>query len=58
MRKLFSLFHRDDSGAVTADWVVLSALAVTLLAAGYGQIESGTTDLSGDTETYLANYTH
>lgn len=46
-------FARKDAGAVTVDWVVLSAAVVGLLAAGYGYLRSGTLDLADGTESYL-----
>lgn len=49
-------FFRQESGAVTVDWVVLTALAVTLLAAGYGSLQSGTTSLASATTTYIGTY--
>lgn len=49
-------FFRQESGAVTVDWVVLTALAVTLLAAGYGSLQSGTTSLASATTTYMGTY--
>lgn len=49
-------FFRQESGAITVDWVVLSALAVTLLAAGYGSLQSSTTSLAGATATYMGTY--
>ncbi|UYV38498.1 hypothetical protein N4R57_05330 [Rhodobacteraceae bacterium D3-12] len=50
-------FAASEDGAVTVDWVVLSALVVTLLGAGYGALETGTNDLSTDTATYMTNWT-
>ena len=50
-------FALDDDGAVTVDWVVLSALVVMLLGAGYGALESGTLGLSGDTASYMTGWT-
>lgn len=48
-------FCRDESGAVTVDWVVLTALCVTLLAAGYGNLESAAVSTSTSTSTYMSN---
>ena len=49
-------FIRETDGAVTADWVVLTALAVTLLSAGWGSLRDGTTSLASDTSEYMTTY--
>lgn len=38
-------FRADESGAVTVDWVVLTAAVVGLAVAAYTQIESSSKDL-------------
>ena len=43
-------------GAVTVDWVVLCAVVVGLLGAGYGFMREGTTDLSAGISTYMSTY--
>jgi hypothetical protein len=45
---------KASDGAVTVDWVVLTALAITLLAAGYGNISSGTSGLAEGTATTMS----
>ncbi|WP_296765493.1 hypothetical protein [Sediminimonas sp.] len=57
MRKLFQKFRRTEEGAVTVDWVVLCALVVTLLAAGYGNLKTATLDLSTGTRDYMSTAT-
>ena len=57
MRKLFQKFRRTEEGAVTLDWVVLSALVVTLLAAGYGNLKTAALDLSAGTRDYMSTAT-
>lgn len=49
-------FFRDESGAVTVDWVVLTALVVTLLGAGFGAMETATTSLTSDTSDYMSSW--
>jgi hypothetical protein len=49
-------FLRVTDGAVTADWVVLTALAVTLLSAGYGSMRDGATGLADNTSSFLTSY--
>jgi Flp pilus assembly pilin Flp len=56
MKRFLRRFRRLECGAVTVEWVVLSALAVTLLAAGYGSMRDGATDLADGTEAYLSTY--
>lgn len=43
MFKMFKKFRKDENGAVTVDWVVLTA-AVVVLAAGVAALIGGTTD--------------
>ncbi len=56
LRARFARFARATDGAVTADWVVLTALAVTLLSAGYGSMRDGTTGLADNTSSFLTTY--
>ncbi len=53
-RKLIRFFSRED-GAVTVDWVVLTAACVGLLAAGYGFLRDGTTDLADGSQSYMSS---
>jgi Flp pilus assembly pilin Flp len=53
MIKFFKNFRKDEDGAVTVDWVVLTAAVVGLAIAAYSSIERGATDLTADTETFL-----
>ena len=46
-------FRKDENGAVTVDWVVLTAAVVALGAAGYNSIATGTSTLSGTTQTFI-----
>lgn len=46
-------FFAGDEGAVTVDWVVLSAAVVGLMAAGYGFLRDGAIDLADGTEEYM-----
>lgn len=45
-----------DSGAVTVDWVVLTAAVVGLLAAGFGNMRDGALDLTDRTSELMASY--
>ena len=54
--KLFNLiktFRNDESGAVTVDWVVLTAAIVGLGLAVLATVRSGVGDLSGDIDSKL-----
>ena len=56
--KLFKLtqnFRNDESGAVTVDWVVLTAAIVGLGIAVYAVVSGGIADLSGDIDNQLTN---
>ena len=46
MIKFFKNFGKDDSGAVTVDWVVLTAAIVALTVAGFTSIQTSTTGLT------------
>jgi Flp pilus assembly pilin Flp len=53
MIKFIKNFRKDDSGAVTVDWVVLTAAVAALAGAAYTAIEDGSSTLTGATQTYL-----
>jgi Flp pilus assembly pilin Flp len=58
--KLFNLindFRNDESGAVTVDWVVLTAAIVGLGIAVITSVRTGTTDLATDISTSLSGAT-
>ncbi|MEY8830312.1 hypothetical protein AB9K34_18200 [Sedimentitalea sp. XS_ASV28] len=57
MIRVFNKFRKDDDGAVTVDWVVLTAAVVALAAAAYSAIETGTDDLSTRIQTELDEIT-
>ena len=48
-------FRRDENGAVTVDWVVLTAAVVALAGAAYTAISSGTSDLTANTKTFITD---
>ena len=48
MMKFMENFLKDEDGAVTVDWVVLTAAIVGLGIAVYGVISGGIEDLSND----------
>jgi Flp pilus assembly pilin Flp len=58
--KLFDMikaFHNNESGAVTVDWVVLTAAIVGLGLAVVASVRSGTSTLAGAIETSLTSAT-
>jgi Flp pilus assembly pilin Flp len=55
MIKFIKNFRKDEAGAVTVDWVVLTAAVVGLGVAAYGSIESGATGLTTNVSTYMGS---
>ena len=54
MMKFIKNFRKDEAGAVTVDWVVLTAAVVGLAVAAYYSIETGSSDLTAKTNDFLA----
>ena len=48
-------FSRDEDGAVTVDWVVLTAAVVGLAAVAFGAISDGASDLASDIAVDMAS---
>ena len=55
MIKFFKNFRKDEDGAVTVDWVVLTAAVVALAGAAYTSIETGASSLTSSTGTFISN---
>jgi len=53
MTKFIKNFRKDEDGAVTVDWVVLTAAVVGLAVAAYSSIETGATNLTTSTGTFI-----
>ena len=53
MMNFIKNFRKDEDGAVTVDWVVLTAAVVGLAVAAYTSIETGSKELTADTDTFL-----
>ncbi|MEO0668878.1 MAG: hypothetical protein AAFZ99_13285 [Pseudomonadota bacterium] len=53
MIKFIKNFRKDEDGAVTVDWVVLTAAVVGLAVAAYSSIQTGATELTKDTDKFL-----
>lgn len=55
MIKFIKNFRKDDSGAVTVDWVVLTAAVAALAGAVFTAVQDGAEDLTGETGAYLSS---
>lgn len=53
MIKFFKNFRKDEDGAVTVDWVVLTAAVVGLAAVAYTQVGNGTKAIADNVGTTL-----
>lgn len=54
MIKFIKNFREDESGAVTVDWVVLTAAVAALAGVVYTSISSGASSVATSTGTYLS----
>ncbi|MGJ8625668.1 MAG: Flp family type IVb pilin [Sulfitobacter sp.] len=50
-------FCKNDEGAVTVDWVVLTALVVGLAVAAFAGIDGGVSGLTAALQAFLLNIT-
>ena len=53
MMNFIKNFKNDESGAVTVDWVVLTAAVVGLAVAAYSSIVTGASNLTSKTNSYM-----
>lgn len=53
MIKTFRKFGKDENGAVTVDWVVLTAAVVALAGAAYTAIQDGAETLTETTGEFI-----
>ena len=53
MMKFIKNFRKDENGAVTVDYVVLTAAVIGMAVAAYSSIQGGATTLTSDTSTFL-----
>ncbi|MEL7164219.1 MAG: hypothetical protein AAGL96_02010 [Pseudomonadota bacterium] len=56
MKRILERFARDQSGAVTVDWVVLCAGIVALAVAIVTAMQTGALDLSNGVSDYLTGW--
>ena len=54
MIKFIKNFRKDENGAVTVDWVVLTAAVVALAGAAYTSIQTGSENLTETTGSFIA----
>ncbi|MBJ6370976.1 hypothetical protein [Sedimentitalea arenosa] len=57
MRTIFKKLLRDESGAVTVDWVVLTAAVVALAGAAFTSIQTASGGVGSSTATYISDIT-
>lgn len=57
MKTALLKFAANEDGAVTVEWVVLTAAVVGLAVAAYATINSGATTLTASTDTTLSGMT-
>ncbi len=55
MIKFIKNFRKDEAGAVTVDWVVLTAAVVGLAVAAYTTIETQTNNLAADAASVIGS---
>lgn len=53
MMNFIKNFRKNEDGAVTVDWVVLTAAVVALAGAAYTSIQSGASNLTSSTGSFL-----
>tara|TARA_R110000764_G_scaffold76528_8_gene153775 strand:+ start:737 stop:910 length:174 start_codon:yes stop_codon:yes gene_type:complete len=56
MRKMINSIRSDENGAVTVDWVVLTAAVVGLAVAIVLALKNGAVGVSAGTEAFLTNF--
>lgn len=57
MIKFIKNFRKDEDGAVTVDWVVLTAAVVALAGVAYNGISGGTSTLAGSVSDTVGGIT-
>ena len=57
MLNILKRFHKDEDGAVTVDWVVLTAAVVGLGVAALAAVRGGTGALTSKINSHLSNVT-
>lgn len=57
MNNFFKRFFTNEDGAVTVDWVVLTALVVGLAVAAFTSVDGGVSGLTAALQAFLLNIT-
>ncbi len=55
MLRLFDRFRREEDGATTVDWVLLTAGTMSLALAVFASISAGTEDITHTVSTAVAS---
>ncbi len=55
MVHLLQTFIRGEDGAVTVDWVVLTAAVVGIVLAAYTNVQNGSSSMAGAVGTYMTD---
>ena len=53
MLRFWKRFRQNEEGAVTVDWVVITAGVVAAAVAVFSNVEDGGTELASDTENFM-----
>ncbi len=56
MTDFIKKFHRNETGAVTVDWVVLTAAVVGLAVALVVMLRNGSVGVSAGVEAFMTNF--
>ncbi len=56
MTRFIKKFHRNESGAVTVDWVVLTAAVVALATGIVAVLIDGSAGVSAGTEAFMTGF--
>ena len=55
MLRLFRSFKSSEDGATTVDWVMITAMAMSLGLAAFGGIKAGTSGITNEVSTTVSS---
>lgn len=55
MRRILRRFSRSEDGATTVDWVVITAMAMSLALAALGSVKNGAFGISSEVSSHVAD---
>lgn len=55
MRRVLRKFIRSEDGATTVDWVVITAMAMSLGLAAFGSVKSGTGGVTSNISSTMSS---